>query len=155
LNLRTASLHPYRLNIDGEELIAERLTIGDMAAIAESVAEMERQALEPKPGDDEEARQAAWQARSRVETMTPGQTTLWLISSPAGPSTALWRALSKRHPEWTLSRVLGLAFDDELLAAVYDLVGVRRVKPKSEQSEKSEGEHSSDPPRSVASGELP
>lgn len=150
MRLMQSSLHPYEIEIEGETYQAQRLTLGDLCGIAESLFIEQRKAAEPAEDADQEAREAAWKAREAISPMSPAQMLSWLLSSARGQAVALWTALHKQHPEITMERVLDFAWTDELVQACFDLLEVRRVP----RGTAGEGEHRPDPPSYEASGEL-
>lgn len=137
MKLLDASLHEYALSIEDQEIIAHKLTLGDLEGISQAMAQEQREAA---PDQD---------ARNAIEPMTPGQLLPWLLTSARGQMLTLWTAIRKRHPDIGMDRIAGLAWTDELVQVVYDLLEIKRgVKP----GKPAGGEDSSDPPSSGQTG---
>jgi len=138
MRLLDASCHEYALTIEDEEIIAQKLSLGDLEGISQALAQEQREAA-----PDQEARNA-------VEPQTPGQLLPWLLVTARGQALTLWTAIHHRHPDMTMARIMGLAWTDELVQVVYDLLEVKRG---AKAGVVAGDEQRPDPPRSGPTGE--
>lgn len=144
MDLCTSSNHPWNIKIDGIEYTVERLNMGDLAGISQSMKE-ERQeevafeynrkldaaAPEKRPELEREMINA-WAA---AEGPGPAELIGWLLTTMQGMTTALTVALHKKHPGVPAAMIVNLAWSDALLETVYEIVGHKlKVVKKTDQA---------------------
>jgi len=148
MDLSTSSNHPFTVTIDGTPYTVERLNMGDLAGISQSVKRQRREAVEAEYAErlgKAEASELAALDRERINAVAavegPGPSELmgWLLTTVEGMTTALAVALHKKQPDVPYDMITNLAFDETLLQVVYDILGTKLkvVEKPAEKAEKA------------------
>ena len=148
MKLSTTSLHPLAVEIDGKTYTCECINLGDMESIAQTLVAGQREAVnedfnariaaESDAGKRTELDKERIKAYNSIEPKVPGEVLVYLLDSLHGQTLTLFAALRKKHPEVTFDFVRNLAWNDDLVQLVYDLLHIkRRLADKSAEEAKA------------------
>jgi len=136
MKLSTTSLRPLEVEIDGKTYVCECINLGDMESLAQALLAGQREAInedfktriaaEPDAGKRVELDKDRIKVYNSLEPKVPGEMLVYLLDSLHGQSLTLFAALRKKHPEVTFDFVRNLAWNDDLVQLVYDLLHIKR-----------------------------
>ena len=136
MQLTTSSLHPYLFMIDDKQYTAEKLTLGDLNALSEGLAKIERDAVQEEyspllVAETDSAKRLALD-KERIEhynaitPRSPGEMLGWLLTNARGQVMLIYTALRKKHPEVSVQQISDLIWNDDLVQVCYDLLDIKR-----------------------------
>lgn len=138
MELFTASSLPILVKVDGQDYVAEKITVGDLQALAHLQYMRQLEALRADYADKPDLEKERLEKESALRPAPPYELLPYLLNTFEGMTLVLWTALRKKQPHLTYEWAAGLTFSDDMVQVCYDLMDIRRRVVAADNIKKNE-----------------
>jgi len=135
-DLATASMTPWNITIDTSTYKVQKLTLKDLAGIAEMLLRQARDAiLHDDTIKDEKER---INKSNGLQSMGIFEVMDWCLTTIEGMVMTMYLSLIKAQPDLSYEVVSAFGFNDNIVQLVYDILGIKRRAVSSDDTKKKD-----------------